>query len=196
MDENHPNQNKERLNEEGTIWHQFAGGAANIFPYFLIAYVASLLINRFYPLTGYINFTGFVIITLGLGLFSLFNHQSRAELLIVRNTWQDIYLTSSLFWTWVLHYPYRFLIGTTFVSLCLYLGANFLEITVAIFGAVSVLFLKNTKISGSLAILALVLTAGLSIFNQAIWAEQVAVFAFYFLVITVLTAMTELVFEK
>jgi hypothetical protein len=73
----------------------------------------------------------------------------------------------------------------------LFRNIGVLEFFILFFGLISVLFELDSRISAGCALALLVLTPFLLVFNQNIFAETAAVYAYYFLVIAVITQIRE-----
>lgn len=77
------------------------------------------------------------------------------------------------------------------LALSLFLNIGVLDFFVLLFGLVSVFFALDSRISAACALALLVLTPLLLVFNNNVFAETVAVYAYYFLVIAVITQIGE-----
>jgi hypothetical protein len=71
----------------------------------------------------------------------------------------------------------------------LFQGIYVLDFFILLFGLMSILFGLDTRISAGCALALLVICPFLLVFNQNIFAETVAVYAYYFLIIAVFTGL-------
>lgn len=69
---------------------------------------------------------------------------------------------------------------------------NVLELAVLVYGLLAFFFVLDSRLAAGLALVSLAMCPVLLFFKRDIWAESTAVYAFYFLVITVLTQIREL----
>jgi MFS family permease len=77
------------------------------------------------------------------------------------------------------------------LAFSLFRGIYIYDFFILLFGLVSVLFTLDSRISAAFALALLIACPFLLIFNENIFAEQAAVYAYYFLVIAVMTQIGE-----
>ncbi|MDO8737079.1 MAG: hypothetical protein Q7K29_08395 [Thermoleophilia bacterium] len=85
------------------------------------------------------------------------------------------------------------------IVICVYVlskGVDILNFTTLLLGLISILYCIDARISAGIALVFLAICPILLAVNQDVLAEKVAVFAYYGLVITVLTSISELIRDR
>jgi hypothetical protein len=189
-----------------------ADDVAAIFPYFFAFWLISLLVSAFFPAwRDYFNWPAFHASVIFFALISIgsykvqnflegakdiskkgreksFEAVSRAILLgaVLVPVWKKI-----LLWKRQLGISGYIKLAVILLVLIfsLFEGIYAVDFFVLLFGLISVLFGLDMRISAGFALALLVLCPFLLVFNQNVFAETAAVYAYYFLVITVSTAI-------
>jgi hypothetical protein len=86
----------------------------------------------------------------------------------------------------------RILIIIVVLIFAVFKGIEVLDFLILIYALISLLFILNSRLSAILAMICLITCPVLLVFKKDIIAETIAVYAFYFLVITVLIQIREL----
>jgi len=190
-----------------------ADDVAATFPYFFGFYVISLGVSAFFPAwRDYFNWPAFHLSALALALISLWSDT-------VQNFWKGtrdfskagedtgfevasrgvaivgkaIFLLKKKILSWQKSAgmsDYVKLAVTVFVlGFSLFQGIYAIDFFVLLFGLISVLWGLEMRISAGLALILLVLCPILVAFSASGFAETAAIYAYYFLVIAVLTAI-------
>ena len=189
-----------------------ADDVAAFFPYFFGFYIISLGVSIFFPAwRGYFNWPFFHLSVLFLALISLWSDT-------VQNFWKGVrdisgkegengfevfaravILGAALtpIWKKILSWQkglgksdyYKIAVMVLILGFSLFQGVFAVDFFVLLFGLISVLFGLDMRISAACALILLVLCPFLLVFNQNSFAETTAVYAYYFLVIAVFTAV-------
>ena len=150
----------------------------NFYPYFIGFYLLSALLSFFFRAwSNFFNWPAFhIVIILFTFLFVfLSNFKLKVKIPVLsRNSWIKIAVILAI------------------LIFSLLKGISNLDFLVLSYALISVFFIVNSRYSGGIALAFLISGLFLSIFKLDSVAENAAIFAFYFLVITVLTAIMEL----
>ena len=189
-----------------------ADDVAAFFPYFFGFWLISFCVSIFFPTwRGYFNWPAFDLSVLFLALISLWSDT-------VQNFWKGVrgiskkggekgfevfaravILGAALIpiWKKILSWQkglgrsdyYKIAAMVLVLGFSLFQGIYVVDFFVLLFGLISVLFGLDMRISAGCALALLVLCPFLLAFNQNGFAETAAVYAYYFLVIAVCTAI-------
>jgi hypothetical protein len=189
-----------------------ADDVAAFFPYFFGFWLISICVSIFFPAwRDYFNWPAFDLSVLFFALLSLWSDT-------VQNFWKGvkdasrkggekgfevfartIILGAALvpIWKKILSWQkglrrsdyYKIVAMVIVLGLSLFQGIYVVDFFVLLFGLTSVLFGLDMRISAGCALTLLILCPFLLIFNQNGFAETAAVYAYYFLVIAVFTAV-------
>lgn len=189
-----------------------ANDVAAFFPYFFGFWLVSLCVSIFFPAwRAYFNWPAFDLCVLFLALISLWSDP-------VQNFWRGVkdvskkggekgfevfaravILGAALvpIWKKILSWQkglrrsdyYKIAATVLILGFSLFQGIYVVDFFVLLFGLISVLFGLDMRISAGCALALLVLCPLLLVFNQNGFAETAAVYAYYFLVIAVFTAI-------
>ena len=92
---------------------------------------------------------------------------------------------------WTKSLIFKIVLGITIVVFALSKDIQMLDFWVLIYGLIAVLFIIESRIAAGIALICLMSCPFLLIFKQEIYAEAMAIYAYYFLIITVLTQIRE-----
>ena len=189
-----------------------ANDVAAFFPYFFGFWLISLCVSIFFPAwRDYFNWPMFHASVLVFALISVWSDT-------VQNFWKGVRDVSQkggekgfevfaravilgaalvpiwkkfVFWQKSLGRSDYYKIAAIVIVLVfsLFQGIFVVDFFVLLFGLISVLFALDMRISAACALVLLVLCPFLLVFNQSAFAETAAVYAYYFLVIAVFTAI-------
>lgn len=169
------------------VWRETVDKIARVFPYFLLAYFVLTAVNLlFSPLDEVINFNYFTIVIIGLMIISVRNHSFKSD---------NIYARGKKTLSWLFAHSYRAVLIAVFTISCAYLGADFWEVIIACLGGSSVLFGWDSRWSAILTLIFLSFCPVFLLFDRAGAAEQLAVYAYFFLVIAVMSQLIEVNFK-
>jgi hypothetical protein len=189
-----------------------ADDVAAFFPYFFGFWLISLCVSIFFPAwRSYFDWPAFDLCVLFFALISLWSDT-------VQNFWKGVrdiskkegengfevfaraVILGAAFtpiWKNILSWQkglgrsdyYKIAAMVFILGFSLFQGIYVVDFFVLFFGLISVLFGLDMRISAGCALVLLVLCSFLLAFNQNSFAETAAVYAYYFLVIAVLTAI-------
>lgn len=190
---------------------EFKARVKEIYPYFLGFYIICLLIavsandwrELFYWPALHISFLVFTLIFIsafsGSGLAVRFNafasfgraayRAGRFVLGVVKAGWLGV-LRAWQSWSWSARGRAALLILVPLVAL--WQQASWWEVFTLIYAAWSIIYILDSRIAAAVALVYLAACPLLLWLNRGPLAESAAVYAFYFLVITVLTQLREL----
>jgi hypothetical protein len=189
----------------GTILKLVADDIASIFPYFLAFYIISLFVSIFFTQwRGYFYWPAFNLSVVFLALISLGSEKVRIFLKSIANgkgvtqksgtmVRRGILSLKKSFWKKNLRKSdYLKLVAILLILIfSLFQGIYVFDFFVLFFGLVSVLFVLDMRLSAGCALVLLAACPFLLAFNENAFAETAAVYAYYFLVITVFTGIAE-----
>jgi hypothetical protein len=90
----------------------------------------------------------------------------------------------------------KIIIVVTILLLALFKGIGVLDFIILFYALVSFFFVLDSRIAAGMALISLAACPGLLILKKEALAEAIAIYAYYFLAITVLTQIREMVREK
>jgi hypothetical protein len=173
-----------------------ADDVATFFPYFFGFWLISLCISIFFPAwRDYFNWLAFDLSVLLFALISLWSDT-------VQNFWKgekgfEVAGKGAIAWKKILSWQkglkrsdyYKIAAMVIVLVFSLFQGIYAVDFFVLLFGLISVFFGLDMRISAGCALTLLILCPFLLVFNQNGFAETAAVYAYYFLVIAVFTAV-------
>ena len=173
-----------------------ANDVAAFFPYFFGFWLISLCVSIFFPAwRAYFNWLAFDLCILFLALIGLWSDPGQ-------NFWKgergfEVAGKGAIAWKKILAWQkglkrsdyYKIAAMALVLVFSLFQGIYVVDFFVLFFGLISVLFGLDMRISAGCALALLVLCPFFLVFNQNGFAEIAAVYAYYFLVIAVLTAV-------
>jgi len=185
--------NKEKIDQK-ILGAELAGKVREFYPYFLGFYFLALFISLWSK--TWRSFFFWPAFHAALILFTiLFILVSRRKISwgLIRNKIREYF-----FWTWrkLVSVKRRDWLKVGFMVIILVFSLfeyfNPLEFLVLLYGLISFLFILDSRYAAGAALVFLVSCPLLSIFKKDILAETFAVYAYYFLVVTVLTQIRAL----
>jgi len=175
----------------------FLNDLATFFPYIFVFYLISLILSLFLKSWQlFFNWNAFhfgmafllVLSALSPKGKSLIKQLQIQRLKFIKNNIFKIYNFLKKQLQKPTKYDYlKFLIIILLVSIAIWKKANILEILILIYGLISILYALKTKIPVILAILCLISCPILLVLKLEVWAEIMAVYSYYLLVIIILT---------
>jgi hypothetical protein len=214
-----------RLEEKATpsktvrVLKLVADDVAATFPYFFGFYVISLCVSIFFPAwRDYFNWPAFHASVIFLALISLSSDTVQnflGEMKDASGVAKGKFLFKKFFtaifsivvvpvWKRFLSWQkslgksdyYKIAAMILILGFSLFEGIYVVDFFVLIFGLISVLFGLDMRISAGCALILLALCPFLLAFNEGVFAETAAVYAYYFLVIAVLTGIGDYMRDK
>lgn len=163
------------------IFTLVARDAAAIFPYLLVFYLVSLFFSFFFPVWN--SFLYWPALHEGIVLFALLSIVSEKG-----RIWTFL-RQKVLFWKGELRTAdyIKFTVIVAVLAYALFQNIDIFNFLLVLFGLVSVLFKLDMRIAAGCALAFLALTPVLLAFSMGALAEITAVYAYYFLVIAVVT---------
>ncbi|MDD5731936.1 MAG: hypothetical protein PHU42_03535 [Patescibacteria group bacterium] len=180
---------------------------AEIYPYLFLFYVISYTVSYFFPSIGlFFYWPAFHISIIVLGAFSLMSPKvvklfsSARNKTLVKGKKIKGFFSIVVMAIFLVISPFvvknkllrvsnviKAILITMIMAYAYSKNVNIYDFATILFALISVLFVIDSRISAGIAILLLITCPILMILKKDILAENVAVYAFYFLVITVLT---------
>ena len=201
-----------RINEKfKTIFELVLEQIADIYLYFLEFYVVCLILSYFFERWKlFFNWPAFHLSVIFLGILSLISKQGREFILSQKKPLFELIKFPKSIFTIIKSIAKNLVFLTAsklkrlkkrdylkFVSILLILiyslskGINPINFFILAYALVSILFVIESRIAAGIALLFLTSCPILLIFKKEAMAETIAIYAYYFLVITVITQIRE-----
>lgn len=178
------------------ILHQLLDDIAGFFPYFFGFYIFSLVLSFvFHSWKSFFNWELFTISVIVLGIASLFSNKvwSLRDLISTLK-----YLFVALIGSWKrlgTRGQIKIVLILTVLFFALAKSIGPIDFIVLTYALASVLFIFKSRIPAVLALVLLAACPFLLMFKKDATAEVMAIYAYYFLVITVMTQIAEYIKE-
>ncbi|MFA5155460.1 MAG: hypothetical protein WC453_03420 [Patescibacteria group bacterium] len=189
-----------------TFWTELRGKVESFYPYYLGFYLLSLgvaIFSRTWRTFFYWPaFHGSVIFFTLLFLLSFVPSLSvrygwrQAAGLIVSRLLLFLNIVRPRLSRLVRRYWRRLLIVTVVLAFALFKDIGVVDFLVLVYALVSIISILDSRYAAGIALVFLAACPVLLFLKQDTWAEAMAIYAYYFLVITVLTQVRELAKEK
>jgi len=201
-----------RINEKfKTIFELVLEQIADIYLYFLEFYVVCLILSYFFERWKlFFNWPAFHLSVILLGILSLISKQGREFILSQKKPLFELIKFPKSIFTIIKSIAKNLVFLTAsklkrlkkrdylkFVSILLILiyslskGINPINFFILAYALVSILFVIESRIAAGIALLFLTSCPILLIFKKEAMAETIAIYAYYFLVITIITQIRE-----
>ena len=201
-----------RINEKfKTIFELVLEQIADIYLYFLEFYVVCLILSYFFERWKlFFNWPAFHLSVIFLGILSLISKQGREFILSQKEPLFELIKFPKSIFTIIKSIAKNLVFLTAsklkrlkkrdylkFVSILLILiyslskGINPINFFILAYALVSILFVIESRIAAGIALLFLTSCPILLIFKKEAMAETIAIYAYYFLVITIITQIRE-----
>lgn len=185
------------------IFRLVADDSAAIFPYLFAFYIFSVLLSLFFPVWRsffywpalHAGIALFAVLSLGSGRMNVWGGEIvetfqkkgakagtsivLAVLVPIRALWRKVSAADYA----------KLAVITAVLAFSLFEGIDMLSFLILLFGLVSFLFKLDMRIAAGCGLIFLVVTPVLLAFNEGGFAEEAAVYAYYFLVIAVVTQL-------
>ena len=188
------------------LWAEFSGRVRAAYPYFLGFYLISLFVAIF-SVTWRVffywpAFHGAVV------FFTLLYLLSFSADLATRYSWRQIVLTATqhiilpaksvwpLLADFIRHRWISLLLMVIILAFALFKEIGVIDFLVLAYALISIIFIWDSRYAAGTALVLLAACPVLLVIKKDVWAEIAAIYAYYFLVITVLTQIRELAREK
>lgn len=170
---------------------------ARFFPYFFGFYIFSLLVSLFSrSWKSFFNWEAFAVCVVALGVASLFSNKgwTLSDLIFLKQEgkafilrlWKQLGISGQI----------KIAIILAILIFALTKNIGVIDFIVLAYALASVLFILESRISAGLAIVLLVACPLFLMFKKDAVAETLAVYAYYFLVITVITQIASLTYPQ
>ena len=187
-----------------SIWQDFLDQISQFYPYFIIFYLVSFGISIFFiNWKNYFYWPAFHFSTLVFTLLffvDLLLYKRMTEkrtyavfsLVSILKYWlvKQIDIIRHIKWTRVIIFKLLFVVGVLIFSLVKSIGL--VDFLILWYALVSVLFMLESRVAAGFALVFLISCPVLLILKKDSIAETMAIYAYYFLVITVLTQFRQL----